>query len=189
MTVFLITPHSRPRPAVAGAPARRTLGPPPGCRAHRRRRERSHPHLPPLPPHRTTRLHPGRRRRTPPTRRALRAALSVIRALRAALLETLRELQPLRGAHTVRRNHHSAARCRGCGSATSARIPWRPSAHAQLPYSEGAQRRRPSPLSVSGSSILHRPPIPTLFFLRTPADPKPRFARTARIPRSTSIRI
>jgi CRISPR-associated exonuclease Cas4 len=36
-------------------------------------------------------------------------------ALRAALLETLRELQPLRGAHTVRRNHQSAARCRGCG--------------------------------------------------------------------------
>jgi CRISPR-associated exonuclease Cas4 len=36
-------------------------------------------------------------------------------ALRTALLETLRELQPLRGAHSVRRNHSSAARCRGCG--------------------------------------------------------------------------
>ena len=36
-------------------------------------------------------------------------------ALRAALLETLRDIPPLRGAHTVRRNHHSAARCRGCG--------------------------------------------------------------------------
>jgi CRISPR-associated exonuclease Cas4 len=37
------------------------------------------------------------------------------RALRAALLETLRDIQPLRGARNVRRNHHSAARCRGCG--------------------------------------------------------------------------
>jgi CRISPR/Cas system-associated exonuclease Cas4 (RecB family) len=36
-------------------------------------------------------------------------------ALRAALLETLRDLHPLRGAHTVRRNHSSAASCRGCG--------------------------------------------------------------------------
>jgi hypothetical protein len=36
-------------------------------------------------------------------------------ALRAALLETLRDIQPLRGAHTVRRNHSSIARCRGCG--------------------------------------------------------------------------
>jgi CRISPR-associated exonuclease Cas4 len=36
-------------------------------------------------------------------------------ALRAALLETLRALPPLRGAHNVRRNHSSAARCRGCG--------------------------------------------------------------------------
>lgn len=36
-------------------------------------------------------------------------------ALRTALLETLRALPPLRGAHTVRRNHSSAARCRSCG--------------------------------------------------------------------------
>jgi CRISPR-associated exonuclease Cas4 len=37
------------------------------------------------------------------------------RALRAALLETLRDLQALRGASDVRRDHTSAGRCRGCG--------------------------------------------------------------------------
>ena len=37
------------------------------------------------------------------------------RALRAALLETLRDIQPLRDAHNVSRNHRSVGRCRGCG--------------------------------------------------------------------------
>jgi CRISPR-associated exonuclease Cas4 len=37
------------------------------------------------------------------------------RALRAALLETLRDLQALREASDVRRDHTSAGRCRGCG--------------------------------------------------------------------------
>jgi CRISPR-associated exonuclease Cas4 len=36
-------------------------------------------------------------------------------ALRAALLATLHDLQRQRGAQDVRRNHASAARCRGCG--------------------------------------------------------------------------
>jgi hypothetical protein len=32
-----------------------------------------------------------------------------------ALLETLRDIQPLRGARNGRRNHPSVVRCRGCG--------------------------------------------------------------------------
>jgi CRISPR-associated exonuclease Cas4 len=37
------------------------------------------------------------------------------RALDIPFDSALRAIPPLRGAHTVRRNHSSAARCRGCG--------------------------------------------------------------------------
>jgi CRISPR-associated exonuclease Cas4 len=45
-------------------------------------------------------------------------------ALRAALLKTLRDIQQRRHAHTVRRNHSSVARCRGCGFRDRCWIPW-----------------------------------------------------------------